>query len=313
MEHGLGGTAGAPVAASGGVRRLLHVEDSPTHVALVTAYVAPPSARSAITYEMESASSLAAALERLARPPAIDVILLDLVLPDAEGLDGLGRVVDAAPAIPVVVLTGADEDEDLGAAAVARGAQDFVGKADLTPSMLRRILRYAVDRQRMVQQLEEQATTDPLTGLLNRRGFFAAAEQHLALADRVGGPVAVLYADIDDLKPVNDELGHAAGDELILAAADVLRRVTRAADVVARVGGDEFCVVLVGATDADALHDRLDRALALANRHRDRPLSLTAGMASGTPPLDLQDLLRRADADLYTRKRERKAGGSGGG
>lgn len=308
------GDGGEPQGADAPfVRRLLHVEDTATHVALVAAYVEPPSAAAAISYEVETASTLGAALRRLALAPPVDVVLLDLVLPDARGLEALDRVVAAAPRVPVVVLTGADEDEDLGAAAVARGAQDFVGKADLTPGMLRRVLRYAVDRQRMLQQLEEQATTDPLTGLLNRRGFLAAAEDRLAVAERTGAPVAAIYLDVDDLKPVNDVLGHEAGDELVCAAAAALRRATRASDVLGRLGGDEFCIVLVGADDARVLCSRLERALALANRHRETPLSLSTGTAWSSPPVDLHDLLRRADADLYVRKRSRKAERGGPG
>ncbi|HYC35728.1 MAG TPA: sensor domain-containing diguanylate cyclase [Usitatibacter sp.] len=160
------------------------------------------------------------------------------------------------------------------------------------------------------------ATTDPLTGLDNRRRFFAAAQSELARAMRYGGAVGLVMADLDRFKALNDEGGHAAGDRVMEAVAGVLREQQRPHDVVGRVGGEEFAFVLPGA-DAEATlraAERIRKAVeALEIQHRDRRYRVTISMGcaavaeaprlSGTPAAELESLLREADAALYEAKR----------
>jgi GGDEF domain-containing protein len=118
--------------------------------------------------------------------------------------------------------------------------------------------------------LRAQAHTDSLTGLLNRTGFALAAAQHRALADRRGEPLALAVIDLDDFKVINDRDGHAAGDRLLVELAGVWTASLRPGDLLARFGGDEFVLMLAGATE-----DRVDDVLArLARAH---PASWTAG------------------------------------
>jgi diguanylate cyclase (GGDEF)-like protein len=161
--------------------------------------------------------------------------------------------------------------------------------------------------------LAKLASTDPLTGLLNRRGFDAIAERELAAAHRSGTPCLLLYGDLDLFKAINDAHGHAVGDTALVAFATVLRETFRVADVIARLGGDEFAVLVYGAGAADEarVRERLDAALAALAAGGTHPFVLEAsfGAAYGDPerPRTLHALLRDADAALYQCKRAARA------
>lgn len=155
-------------------------------------------------------------------------------------------------------------------------------------------------------QLERQATTDPLTGLANRRGFADAV-----VARRGRRPFALLAIDVDGLKEVNDTGGHDAGDELIRTVAHACAGVARAGDVVARLGGDEFAVFLANAdaTDAAAAAERMRDAI----RHctvRGRPVQVSIGVAAGGPASEFDAVLAEADAAMYKNKRQNRRPGS---
>jgi diguanylate cyclase (GGDEF)-like protein len=239
---------------------------------------------------------------------APDLILLDLTLPDGRGLDTLTRVRERFATVPVVLLTGV-EDPDIEERALGAGAQDFLGKDELTTRTLRRVVRYAMERHRVQLELLRLSTRDDLTGLYNRRGFFLAAEPLARLAARAGRAFVVFFADLDGLKAINDSLGHQAGDEAIRDAAWILSQTFRAADVVARMGGDEFAVF---AADAPAdcvapMHRRLERWQVNRNAAPNRAyaVSLSVGGVSWTPgdPMSLEALLEAADAAAYAAKR----------
>lgn len=160
--------------------------------------------------------------------------------------------------------------------------------------------------------LHRQATCDPLTGLLNRRGFLAVAPSRMRAAEQEGRVVLLLYADIDGLKQVKDTLGHHAGDRLIGEAADVLREVLRACDSVTRLGGDEFCALLSvrSAADSTRILQRIEDQVQAQNARagRDYILGISAATVAVSPQEQrpLEDLLRDADKRMYANKRRRK-------
>jgi diguanylate cyclase (GGDEF)-like protein len=176
---------------------------------------------------------------------------------------------------------------------------------------LTQLRRDLADSQRRLRELEALAETDPLCQVLNRRGFDRELVRSIAHAERYGGSVGLVYVDLDGFKAVNDRLGHAAGDRLLAAAADVLSAELRASDTVARIGGDEFCAILHNINDLDIVV----KALALEARltgHLQR-LSATdmvgasCGTAIAVPGEPVAALMMRADLAMYARKQARKA------
>jgi diguanylate cyclase (GGDEF)-like protein len=174
--------------------------------------------------------------------------------------------------------------------------------------------RLAQSKARELDQVGKLAITDVLSGLHNRRGYELLAEQVLRDSRRDGRSAAVMLFDMDGLKQINDRLGHAVGNEAIVAAAGLLRSTFRESDVVARIGGDEFCVVgtLTGALDGAAQLRRLDDALRLFNEREGAAfhLALSGGVAlyDPTDPKSLADLEAEADARMYQEKRSARVG-----
>lgn len=156
--------------------------------------------------------------------------------------------------------------------------------------------------------LRQSAIDDELTGLSNRRGFYLVGEQTLALCGRQQVPALVLYADVDGLKAANDTHGHAAGDELLRAVSEVFRASFRDADVVARIGGDEFAALLANYdSQASVAIQRFQDGLAAANTASSPGafrLSVAVGTACFDPaqPSTLDELICQADADMYLAK-----------
>jgi diguanylate cyclase (GGDEF)-like protein len=152
------------------------------------------------------------------------------------------------------------------------------------------------------------ADRDPLTGLLNRRGFDAAATGELARAQRFGRPLTLAYIDLDDFKAINDTHGHAAGDRLLAAVAGALA-AGRACDVVARLGGDEFALLLPE-TDAGAAAlaiERMREAAVSASTAAGLPISFSCGVITfDEAPSSLAAALAQVDGMLYERKRAKQ-------
>ena len=284
---------------------ILLVEDDPVHAHLVQAALQPSPDGS--DWRLAHVGTLAAACA-LPEPP--DLVLLDLTLPDARGLDTLRQLRERFAFVPVVLLT-AVEDPEIEASALSVGAQDFLGKDELTARTLRRVVRYAMERHRAQTDLVKLSTRDELTGLLNRRGFFMSAQPTARLAERAGREFVVFFADLDGLKGINDVYGHGAGDEALRDAAWILTDTFRSADVVARIGGDEFAILAPEATPQtiDIMIHRVAKWQDERNREPGRPfsVSLSVGGVAWTPsePRTLDMLLSEADMATYTAKRRR--------
>ncbi len=167
------------------------------------------------------------------------------------------------------------------------------------------------DLRARVAELETRAERDPLTELLNRRGFERELTRTRSYMERYGGSAALIYLDLDGFKPVNDRYGHAAGDAVLKAVAAALGRAVRASDAVARLGGDEFAVLLWNLSP----HDAQNKALALERAITETAVTwgghrLSVGASSGLAELahdrDVDEILSHADTQMYARKRHRK-------
>ena len=188
-------------------------------------------------------------------------------------------------------------------------SQEYDEAADLRSDPITRVGR-AYNRVRL--QLGSMVLTDPLTGCLNRRGFDQALARELARASRAGSELALLAIDLDHFKLVNDTYGHLAGDAVLCATGELLRQAARAGDVVARVGGEEFALLLAdtGSQGAFLFASRLCDLIRVHPFESDSavPLVITTsiGVAAGAPDqqVDVASLLwARADAALYAAKR----------
>jgi len=242
--------------------------------------------------------------------PGADVALLNLWLPDAHGLQGLREMHETAPGIPLVVLSS-HADDFLAAEALRCGAQDFLVKSELDDNKLVRALCYAIARQHVQMSLRSLSLIDELTGLYNRRGFLTLAERRLKLAVRQGLRSSLVFLDVDDLKYVNDRFGHNEGDRALQRTGQVLQQSFRDSDIVARIGGDEFCALLgdVQESSAPLVRERLYHALEAQNSMPSchHSLSVSLGIVEVAGPDDLEHQLARADAEMYEHKRKKRA------
>jgi diguanylate cyclase (GGDEF)-like protein len=172
------------------------------------------------------------------------------------------------------------------------------------------VVHDATERKLAEERLKEMSRRDPLTGILNYRAFYEAAEARLAAVS--DARIAVLFMDLDGLKRINDEFGHPAGDQALRVFADVLRRAFRESDVIGRLGGDEFTVVAISREDVsdEALVARFSAELDSENASAGLPFEISAsvGISRWEPSngaVDLQELIRVADARMYEAKRAR--------
>jgi diguanylate cyclase (GGDEF)-like protein/PAS domain S-box-containing protein len=245
--------------------------------------------------------------------------------------DVLGRRPESLRRTRLAELAHPDDDEALEALASHRPPREvslrlrhpggfwlpvLVGVADLRADrvvgglVLR--IRDASEQRELESQLRERALHDALTGLPNRALFLDRIEQALQRARRDDELVSVAFVDLDDFKAINDTLGHAAGDELLVGVADRLRATLRGMDTAARLGGDEFAVLLAGLPEhaevvrvAERLLDALSVPHELGGQQR---LALPSiGISIGSDGATAEDLMRQADAAMYAAKRGGKA------
>lgn len=170
------------------------------------------------------------------------------------------------------------------------------------------------DRKTLEQKMKQDSITDELTGMYNRRGFFLLAAKQLQIAKRNGQNLFLLYADLDNMKTINDQLGHQRGDEALKEITQILQSTFRDADILARIGGDEFIVLMHGdneITSQEYIIHRLEKNIAQNNRDnnkREYELSISSGigMFDSNVPCELDQLIREADALMYAAKQKKK-------
>lgn len=241
-----------------------------------------------------------------------DVVLLDLFLPDSQGLDTVCSITAHAPDVPIVVLTSL-ADESLALRAVQEGAQDYLVKSNVVDCEgLGRSLCYAMERHRVKSRLTRLARYDALTGLPNRSVVLDRLEHALARAARRSVRLAVLFVDLDGFRDINERLGQYGGDQLLVLAAERLAGSLRSEDTLARVGGDEFAVVceeLRQEDDAVQVAERMVDSFKAPFCLNGEQLFITAsvGIALGGAEATPTRLLQEADAAMFSAK------GKGGG
>ena len=285
--------------------KVLLVEDNPADVRLVREMFLDIQASE---FELSHVDTLKAALKALDRYE-FDVMLLDLSLPDSEGLNAVNHILNVAPMLPIVVLSG-NNDAKLSLQAVQAGAQDYLVKGLGDGNLLSRALRYAIERKRTQERLAYLAQYDQLTELPNRSLFNERLTASIQQAQRHNRNMVLMFLDLDHFKDINDTLGHSAGDKLLKDVAKRLQHCVRAEDTIARLGGDEFTIIMNevhhrqdSATVAEKILDTLSHPFVL--EHEEVFVTTSIGIA-GYPRCgkDPETLIRHADTALYRAKSE---------
>jgi two-component system cell cycle response regulator len=297
-----------PFGSSGRSTCVLVAEDDPVsrhrlHVAL-----------SSWGYDVISVVDGQEALRELARPDAPKLAILDRSMPKVDGLEVCRAVRETVPGqyVYIILLTSHDTDDEVLEGFDA-GADDYITKPFDTRQLKVRVrsgARIVQLQQQLItarEQLREKAMHDPLTGLLTRGAFFEICDGEIARVRRSGHSMALIMADLDHFKGVNDRYGHLAGDDVLRETARRLKATFRRGDAIGRFGGEEFVALAVGCLREDAV--------GLAERFRqsicNEPIVTSAGRLDvttsvGVAVLDNLDtssaLLKAADDALYRAK-----------
>lgn len=243
----------------------------------------------------------------LLKTHGFDLILVDLTLPDSQGLATVKKVCATTSQIPIIVLSGYT-DEKTATAAVQEGAQDYLLKGRIDSEILIRSIRYAIERKKTDLQLKQLAFFDHVTGLANHAQLTIVFNQMLKRARRYRENIAVLFLDLDYFKSINDTYGHDIGDGVLKAVGERLQSNTRSADIAARIGGDEFVVVLEKSrsVEDDALFTK-KLLLSINEPISIDKLSISIQASIGISRFpdngnDVVTLLKCADAAMYNSK-----------
>lgn len=253
-------------------------------------------------YRCETAATVELALELINKTP-FDVMITDVKMPGLTGFELTEKAKKIRPDMSVIIMTAYIEEFSYDNA-IEAGASDFIKKPFSVKELLARI-----QHVKLQEKIRAMSITDELTGLYNRRGFFTLAERDLKIANRHKKKMFFIYADLDNLKEINDTFGHLRGDMILIETAKILRETFREADIIARIGGDEFIVVLIDTTEADAetAISRLRKNIDIHNEKRNRSykFSISTGIACYDPefPSSIVELLDHADKSLYEKKR----------
>src|SRR4030042_7217242 len=237
-----------------------------------------------------------------------DALITDIVMPEMDGITLTKELSKYYQNLPVMVMTGYTEEYS-AETVIASGAREFIKKPF---SISEFPIRFDIMMRdhKVEEALLALSLIDELTGLYNRRRFFVLTEQYLKLSGRTKKRLLLLFSDMDNLKWINDHHGHKEGDQALIDLANILKKTFRESDIIARIGGDEF-VVLLESTDenSEALLTRLHENAKDYNAKRaQHTLSISLGTAQFDPehPISIDELLSKADALMYAQKRKRR-------
>lgn len=284
--------------------QILLIEDSIGDVMLVKRALqsAMPEA-----FRLEVAETLEAALHLLGTH-SFDIALLDRTLPDVDGFSGMHSLQNFAPDLPIVFLTG-NQEQRFAFDAIRSGAQDYLLKDHLDGHMLKRAIQYAILRKQFEGILIMRANYDPLTGLANRTLFESRLDMARARMKRNNRTFALLYLDLDGFRAINDELGHFAGDDLLRQFAHRLKSAFRPYDTISRLCGDDFAILaedLATQAAAEIVATKIINLLASPFHFHARDISINISIGisvcAAGQELSSKTMMKQADAAMHDAK-----------
>ncbi len=260
-------------------------------------------------HRCEVAKSGIEALEKI-KNDSFDAAVIDIVMPRMDGVALTEELLTLYSNLPIMLVTG-HAQEHSAESAMAAGAREFIRKPFSVEEFIMRFDKMMRDHKEE-KALLALSLTDELTGLCNRRRFFILTEQYLKVAIRKKERPLLLFVDMDDLKGINDRYGHNEGDQVLIDLANILKKTFRESDIISRIGGDEF-VVLLECSDktSEALITRLNENVKNYNAQKsERILSISLGTAQFDPesPSSIDELLSKADGSMYAHKKRRRRG-----
>jgi len=291
-------------------RRVLIVDDNEDNLVLLTRRLEK---RGFICIPAHSGPQALSILQTSEKP---DIILLDVTMPQMNGLE-LVKILRAEESpyknVPIIMVSAVDET-GIVVEALRLGANDYVTKPLNFEILLARLetqLRIRDALETITAQRDMMASLallDPLTGVYNRRALEARLDDELTRSRRYQRPLSLLFADLDHFKRVNDTYGHLIGDEVLKWFAKTLQESLRAADVVGRYGGEEFCAILPEATASQARNvaERICRVVSenpVEVRELAIPITVSIGVAEAQGEMDARTLIHQADVALYSAKK----------
>jgi two-component system chemotaxis response regulator CheY len=305
----------APEFAADARLRVLIVEDEPTQRLVLTRNLTRAG------YAVEACQNGLEALQQLQRAD-FAMVVTDWDMPGMSGTELCREIrrTEAGAYLYIVMLTRHEQPDDL-VGGMQAGADNYVRKSEASTELIARlaagarIVRLARSLREAQARIELLSVTDPLLPLFNRRYLNEQLAREIERSRRYARSLSVIMADLDHFKRINDQHGHAAGDDVLRAVATLLNRALRPGDWAARYGGEEFLVALpeTSSTTAQELAEQLRLSLASETlEHAGAPLVITASFGVATLLLDatrqgadaLRELLQRADAALYRAKAE---------
>ena len=244
-----------------------------------------------------------------------DIYFIDMNLGCMTALDILSEARERHFSKPTIVITG-QSDPTADFQVLQSGATDFISKDELTPKIVSRTIRHAVLRKQNELSLKHKANHDRLTNLANKHHFTSELDRAIARHYRTDQRFAVLMVDLDGFKPVNDQYGHAAGDFLLETIAKELKLSVRAGDLVGRLGGDEFGILLESvrsSEEAAEIAHELEARISRPILWREEEINVGASIGFSFFPDDGENslaLLEVADQSMYQHKIAKKSDAS---
>ncbi len=295
------------------ILQILLVEDNPGDVRIIKEIFKDIKS---MNVELTNVSTLADAQEKISKIK-LDLVLLDLSLPDGYKLEGVKRICTMYPNIPVIVLTGL-RDEQISIDAIKIGAQDYMIKDQIDEYILAKAIRYAIERKKMDLKFQHLASHDFLTNLPNRNCLIEQVELSIERTNRRMGidpnaKVVFILFDLNGFKTINDTYGHLIGDLLLIQIAERLKTSIRMIDTVARLGGDEFGV-LFEITQGElntifTIKEKINNVFTEPFNVNNIEIEISTSMGLSIYPDDgrsFEELYIVADKDMYKTKKKKK-------